>query len=237
MTEPLVEHTSPLQIADYRRYWLARFFATFATLAIVVLLAYQTYDIARDQYSMGVRDASLMLGLLGAAQFVPLFLLTPVAGVAADRFDRRRVVLFANAIDGAIALTLALTTLAGTLTLPLLFVLAAAHGAARVFNGPALSAIAPNIVPPALLPKAIALSSMGWQVGTVAGPAVGGFLFAASPSGIGTQVGAWIVSRILGKFISGKSPRMRPNTVWTAPSICTGTTEQPVRAATKAGPS
>ena len=39
---------------------------------------------------MGLRDAALMLGLLGAAQFVPLFLLTPVAGVAADRFDRRR---------------------------------------------------------------------------------------------------------------------------------------------------
>ncbi len=178
----LSEPTSPLQIADYRRYWLARFLATFATLSVVVLIAYQTYDIAREQYGMGLRDASLMLGRLGAAQFVPLFVLTPVAGWAADRFDRRRVVLFANVIDCIIALTLALTTLADTLTLPLMFVLAAAHGAARVFNGPALSAIAPNIVPPALLPKAIALSSMGWQVGTVAGPAAAGFLFAASHS-------------------------------------------------------
>jgi MFS family permease len=51
-----------------------------------------------------------------------------------------------------------------------------------VFNGPALSAIGPNIVPPALLPRAIAFSSMAWQVATVAGPAVGGFLFASSPS-------------------------------------------------------
>lgn len=180
MTEAHPDPTSPLQIADYRRYWLARFLATFATLSMVVLIGYQTYDVARDQYGMGLRDASLMLGLLGAAQFVPLFVLTPVAGVAADRFDRRRVVLFANAIDCGIALALALTTAAGTLTLPLLFVLAAAHGAARVFNGPALSAIAPNIVPPKLLPQAIALSSMGWQVGTVVGPAAAGFLFAAS---------------------------------------------------------
>ena len=180
MIGPLSEPTSPLQIAEYRRYWLARFLATFATLSMVVLIAYQTYDVAREQYGMSLRDASFVLGLLGAAQFVPLFVLTPVAGVAADRFDRRRVVLFANVIDCGIALTLAVTTAAGTLTLPLLFVLAAAHGAARVFNGPALSAIAPNIVPPALLPKAIALSSMGWQVGTVVGPAAGGFLFAAS---------------------------------------------------------
>src|SRR5690554_6014780 len=149
---------------------------------MVVLIGYQTYDVAREQYGMGVRDASFMLGLLGAAQFVPLFVLTPVAGVAADRFDRRRVVLFANVIDCAIALTLAFGTAWNALSLPLLFALAAAHGAARVFNGPALSAIAPNIVPPKLLPQAIALSSMGWQIGTVVGPAAGGFLFAASPS-------------------------------------------------------
>ena len=182
MSDPVPEPTSPLQIADYRRFWLARFLATFATLSIVVLIGYQTYDVAREQYGMGIKDASLMLGLLGAAQFVPLFVLTPVAGVAADRFDRRRVVLFANLIDCAIALTLALATVADALSLPLLFGLAAAHGAARVFNGPALSAIAPNVVPPALLPKAIALSSMGWQVGTVVGPAAGGFMFAASHS-------------------------------------------------------
>jgi MFS family permease len=182
VSDPSPEPTSPLQIADYRRFWLARFLATFATLSVVVLIGYQTYDVAREQYGMGLKDAAFMLGLLGAAQFVPLFLLTPVAGVAADRFDRRRVVLFANVIDCGIALTLALATANDALSLPLLFALAAAHGAARVFNGPALSAIAPNVVPPVLLPKAIALSSMGWQVGSVAGPAVGGFLFAESPS-------------------------------------------------------
>jgi MFS family permease len=149
---------------------------------MVVLIGYQTYDVARADYGMGVRDAAFMLGLLGAAQFVPLMLLTPVAGVAADRFDRRRVVLFANLIDCGIGLTLAIATANDALTLPLLFGLAAAHGSARVFNGPALSAIAPNIVPPSLLPKAIALSSMGWQVATVVGPAAGGFLFATSRS-------------------------------------------------------
>lgn len=178
VTDPTPEPASPLHIADYRRFWLARFFSVFATLSMVVLIGYQTYDVARGDYGMGTRDAAFMLGLLGAAQFIPLFLLTPVAGVAADRFDRRRVVLFANAVDCCIALALAYFTLVDALTLPLLFTLAAAHGAARVFNGPALSAIAPNIVPPALLPRAIALSSIAWQVGTVVGPAVGGFLFA-----------------------------------------------------------
>lgn len=178
MTEP----TSPLQIPEYRRFWLARLLAVFSTVTMVVLIGYQTYDLARSAYGMSPRDAAFILGLLGAAQFVPLALLTPVAGVVADRFDRRYVVLCATVADALIALTVAVATLNDWLSLPLLFTLAAAHGAARVFNGPALSAIAPNIVPPALLPRAIALGSIAWQVGTVVGPALGGLLFAAHPS-------------------------------------------------------
>lgn len=178
MTEP----TSPLKIRDYRIFWLARFLAVFSTLLMVVLIGYQTYDVARTDYGMDVSLAAFQLGLLGLFQFIPFFLLTPVAGLAADRFDRRKVGAFANVIDCLIALSLALMTLHGKLTLPILFGLAAAHGAARVFTGPSMSAIAPNIVPPRLLPKAIAFSSFAWQFGTVAGPAAGGLMFALSPS-------------------------------------------------------
>lgn len=173
MTQP----TSPLQIADYRRFWLARFLATFATISMVVLIGYQTYDIARADYGMTRPEAAFQLGLLGLVQFVPLLLLTPLAGLAADRFDRRRVVLFANLIDAGVAAALTLMTWQDALNLPIIFTLAALHGAARVFNGPALSSIAPNIVPAPLLPRAIALGSIAWQAGTVTGPFVGGLLF------------------------------------------------------------
>jgi MFS family permease len=173
------EPTSPIKIADYRRYWSARFLAVFATLSMVVLIGYQTYDVARADYGMDTASAAFMLGLLGLAQFVPLLLLTPVAGIAADRFDRRKVAAAANALDCFIALSLALLTWEDALNLPILFTLAALHGAARVFAGPAMSSIAPNIVPPKLLPQAIALSSIAWQVGSVIGPAAGGLMFAA----------------------------------------------------------
>lgn len=175
-----MEPTSPLQIGDYRRYWLARFMAVFATMSMVVLLGYQLYEVARDDYGMSVAEASFQLGLLGLAQFVPLFLLTPVAGLAADRFDRRHVAAFANGIDAGVAAVLSALTFADALNLPVLFTLAAAHGAARVFVGPSMSAIAPNIVPPALLPRAIALSSIAWQTASVAGPAVGGLIYAGA---------------------------------------------------------
>jgi MFS family permease len=99
----VTEPTSPLQIPDYRSFWLARFLAVFSTLSMVVLIGYQTYDIARADYGMDRSQAAFMLGLLGAVQFVPLMLLTPVAGVAADRFDRRFVVLCANGVDALIA--------------------------------------------------------------------------------------------------------------------------------------
>ncbi|MBD3814541.1 MAG: MFS transporter, partial [Betaproteobacteria bacterium] len=143
---------------------------------MVVLIGYQTYDVARSDYGMDRPEAAFQLGLLGLAQFIPLLLLTPVAGIAADRLDRRKIVLFANLIDGAIALLLGLFTYEDALNLPILFTLAALHGTARVFNGPAFSAIAPNVVPASLLPRAIAFSSIAWQGGTVVGPALGGLL-------------------------------------------------------------
>lgn len=172
----------PLAIADFRYYWLARFMAVLATMGMVVVIGYQAYDIARSDYGMSIREASLQLGLLGLFQFVPLALLTPVAGWAADRWERRTVARIANSIDMLVALALCWFTYSDTLTLPLLFIFAALHGVARVFVGPSMSAIAPNIVPPASLPRAIAMSSIAWQVGSVFGPAAGGLLFAANPS-------------------------------------------------------
>ncbi|OCC24570.1 MFS transporter [Croceicoccus estronivorus] len=172
------EPNSPLQIRDYRFFWFARFFAVFSTLSMVVLIGYQTYDVARSDYGMDSPEAAFQLGLLGLAQFVPLFLLTPVAGYAADRFERRKVVVFANLLDSCSAIALGVLTWLDALNLPILFSIAAAHGAARIFTGPAMSAIGPNIVPPRLLPKAIALSSIAWQAATVIGPAIGGLLFA-----------------------------------------------------------
>jgi len=175
------EPTTPLQIPEYRRYLLARFLAISSTLSVVVLIGYQTYDIARADYGMSLTEASFQLGLLGLAQFIPLFCLTPVAGWAADRFDRRYVGALANLADIGIAVAIGVLTWFDALTLPMCFTLAAAHGAARVFVGPAMSAIAPNIVPPTLLPRAVALGSIAFTSGQVIGPAVGGLLFAVNP--------------------------------------------------------
>jgi len=196
--------SSPLAIRDFRLFWIARFCAVLATMGMVVIIGYQVYDVARADYGMSIRRASFVLGLLGAVQFVPLAILTPVAGWTADRFERRTVARLANGIDAGIALALALATYSEWLNLPLLFTLAALHGVARVFTGPSMSAIAPNIVPPELLPKAIALSSIAWQGATVAGPAIGGFLYAAHPS-----APYWTAAALMGLAILALTPIRR----------------------------
>ncbi len=172
------ERTHPLHYRDYRLIWLARFISVSATTAMVVVIGAQTYQIAREVHHYSEARAAFLLGLLGLVQFIPFMLLTPLAGVLADRMDRRHVGAVATLIDLVIALVLALANAWNVLTLPLLFTMAALYGAARVFIGPAISAIVPNVVPPELLPKAIATSSIAWQSAAVIGPALAGFLLA-----------------------------------------------------------
>ena len=210
MPAPASTAPSPLSFPDFRYYWLARFTAVMATIAMVVVLGYQLYDTARTDYGMSIKEASFQLGLLGLFQFVPLAVLTPVAGWVADRFERRRVAIFSNLIDLTIAAALGWFTWTGGLTLPLLFGLAALHGVARVFSGPAMSAIAPNIVPPAVLPRAIAMSSIAWQSASVVGPAAGGLIYAAHPASV--YVFAAILLAISAFTLSRVRPVLPPPT-------------------------
>jgi MFS family permease len=169
----------PLRITDFRAFWLARLASTIAQMAMVIVIGWQVYDIARR--TMPVQEAAFQLGLIGLVQFVPLFLLTPVSGWVADRLDRRhvgRAVLILELICAAILLW---ATWSGLINLPILFSVAALLGVARAFAGPALGALAPNLVPRKLLPRAIALSSTAWQAGAIIGPAAGGILYDVIP--------------------------------------------------------
>ncbi|WP_265529152.1 MFS transporter [Sphingomicrobium marinum] len=168
----------PFRIANFRFYWSGRLLATLAQLAMITAIEFQVYAIARE--TMGPSEAAFRLGLIGLLQFVPLFFLSPVAGWLADRVDRRWVARGAITLEIIAAATLAYFTAAGTITLPIIYAVAVLIGIARVFMGPSMAAMASNIVPRAILPNAIALSSIAWQAGTIIGPAMGGYLLAQS---------------------------------------------------------
>ena len=172
---------SPLRIANFRAYWLSRLSMTLAQYAMMLIIGWQTYNIARDS-GMSVAESSGQLALIGLLQFVPLFLLTPFSGWAADHFDRRNIARLTVVAQLGCAGALAWLTWSGNLTLFALFGVAVVLGIVRAFNGPALSALAPNLVPRAILPNAIALSSIAWQVGMIVGPAIGGYTYAILPA-------------------------------------------------------
>jgi MFS family permease len=175
----MADAAHPFRIRDFRFYWTARLASTVAQMSMIIVIGWQVYDIARR--TMDLEKAALQLGFIGLVQFVPLFALTLVTGWVADRVDRRYIARASIALELFCASVLAALTYTHSTTLPWLFAIAALLGVARAFAGPALGALAPNLVPREVLPRAIALSSMAWQSGAIAGPAVGGYLYAWSP--------------------------------------------------------
>jgi MFS family permease len=171
----------PLSFPDYRCYWLSRLCAVFAQNMMIVVIGWQAYETARSVLGMSIKEASFQLGLIGLVQFLPLMLLSPVTGLVADRFDRRRVAQLAIGTDGLIALMLLVASARGFVTLPLLFLASALHGAVRGFVGPALSSLSANLIPRDVLPRAIAIGSVAWQLASILGPVLGGMLFAFAP--------------------------------------------------------
>lgn len=196
----------PFRIANFRYYWTARLTATLAQSAMMLIIGWQVYNIARED-GLGVAAASARLGLIGLIQFLPLFALTPVTGWVADRIDRRRIARATIALQVLCAAVLAYATASGTIGLFILYSVAFLLGIARAFSGPALGALAPNLVPRETLPTAIALSSISWQAGMVAGPGLGGYLFAWIPEASYAGAALLFLVSLACLFLIGPVPR------------------------------
>ena len=196
---------SPFAFANFRAFFAARLAANIASGMLVIVIGWQVYDLARA--TMGQRDAAFMLGMIGLAQFLPLFALTLVVGYVADRVDRRMIARTANGLTAVCAAVLAGLALANAVTIPVLFAVAVVLGVGRAFAGPAISALAPNLVPAELLPKAIAWSSISWQVGAVLGPPLGAFLYAAAPAAPYLLSAVLFALTVAGLFLIGPVPR------------------------------
>jgi MFS family permease len=129
----------------------------------------------------GLTGDPLDLGWVGLAQFAPFVPLVFVAGHAADRFDRRRIITACYSVEMICGLALLAFSMAGITTAWPVFAVMALYGSARAFMMPASQAVVINLVPPELFSKALALHSSGFQVAVISGPAVGGFLYLAGP--------------------------------------------------------
>ena len=129
----------------------------------------------------GVADVALV----SAAQFLPFVLLALPAGVWADRWDRKKILIASDAVRLLCQLAAATLLLGGGATVPSLVALAAMYGAADAFFAPAFSGMLPSTVSPTNLQPANALRGLSFSFGSVAGPVVAGLLiaFAGGPGG------------------------------------------------------
>ncbi len=155
---------------QFVRFWLARLAGTIAMQMLMVALAWQMYDITSSAWD---------LGLVGLFQFLPALLLALPAGHLVDRVHRGRIYAACMATQGLVALLLVAATQGDLATRELILALSVVLGVARAFQMPAQQALTPQLVPPALLARAIALSSSGIQIAVIGGPALGGVLYVA----------------------------------------------------------
>lgn len=125
-----------------------------------------------------VRQNPLDLGLVGLAEFLPLLLLAIPAGNLADRLPRRSLYAFAIVVDTLVAASLLVVTFRGAGSVLPFFGLALLTGCASAIGAPAGRALTPSLVPQEILVSALAQRSIAFQLSLVAGPAVGGILFA-----------------------------------------------------------
>ena len=187
---------NPFRHRDYTLFWSARLAASVGIQAQAVTLGWQVYVVARETRT--VPEAALWVGLIGLAQFLPMFLLALPAGEIVDRRERRGVMTAALVVEAACAAALAALALLDRPPLAAIFGVAAVFGAARSFIAPSGAALAPMLVPRALLPRAIAANSIAFQFGSVAGPALGGLLIArASSLSYGVVAGLYVCAAAL----------------------------------------
>jgi MFS family permease len=159
----------------FMRLWYSRLASTSANQMLMVAIGWQMYDLTGSAWDLG------MVGLL---QFLPALLLVLIAGHVVDRYHRARIVGLCMLAQTTIALLLATSAHQHWASRELLYVMSVLLGTVKAFQMPAQQALTPALVPPEVLPRALAFSSMGSQGAIVAGPALGGFIYVAGPQAV-----------------------------------------------------
>jgi MFS family permease len=183
---------------DFRSFLAARALASVSSLMLGVAVGWHVYELTGSAFA---------LGMVGLAQFLPALLLSLPGGLAADRFERRTILLFGFSLQVVVALLLLAVSLVPGAGAGWIFPVIALVGVGQAFLGPASQSLLPFLVQKADFPRAVAWNSTIFQVATIAGPAIGGLLYAFGPACVyGVSAGCYACSVFL---ISGIRTRLR----------------------------
>ncbi|MGA2636396.1 MFS transporter [Methylocella sp.] len=173
MTKSLAE-SPPAEIPPLRQRNLQLFVAARMAMAFSM----QMQSVAIGWYVYVLTNSPLSLGFVGLAQFLPAVLLVLVTGHAADRFDRRRVVITSLAVQALVSIALLPVIFSATPKVWLIYAIVFVLGAGRSFSQPSLAALLPNVVSLDDFPRAVSISTSSLQIALIGGPALGGLLLA-----------------------------------------------------------
>ncbi|MFL5318942.1 MAG: MFS transporter [Myxococcaceae bacterium] len=194
---PLVPARAAFAHRDYRLFQAARFLSILGVQMESVAIGWQVYELTHDP---------LALGYVGLSQFLPFIVFALVGGHAADRFDRRIIILITHLGHALSAGLLLLITVWNIHDVRAIYAVLVLFGTARAFSSPASSALTPLLVPTEHFQNAVTWASSIWQVATIAGPALGGFLYGG---GGGKVVYATSLTCALGAFVFVLMMRVR----------------------------
>ena len=198
---------SSLGFGQYRRLWGGTFF-TFA--------AGQMTMIARPWLAYELTGSAFWLGVVALAQGIPMFFMSPLGGVAADRLSKRTVLLASQSALLAMALVLVAVLYLEIVEVWHLVLLSLVHGTAMPFNMPVRQSYVPLLLPKRLIPNGVALQAAGRNVNQVAAPGLAGILLGIDPLiAFGTVAGFHVLSMAMsltfpaGRVEQGRSRGMR----------------------------
>jgi MFS family permease len=177
--------TAAFRYRDFRLLWFGLLIANLGTWMQFTTLGYLVAYLAPTPAL-----ASLYVGLLGASRALPVLLCSPFAGVVADRYPRRRVLLMTNIATSIFSLILAVLTSARLITLPEVFILSGCLAATLSFDSPARQSWIPLLVPREHLSNAIGLNQLGFNTPAVIGPPIAGMLIATIGVGVSFYINA-----------------------------------------------
>ena len=166
---------SLLRHRPFMLFWYARIFTAVAFQMMWVAVGWDIYELTGRAFD---------LGLVGLIQFLPAAMFMLVAGQMADRYDRRRIIQACQVIEALSAAALAVASFTGSVSKEFILVAVFMVGFGRTFEATTLQAFLPTVISASLFPRAVAASSTAQQVATISGPAIGGLIYAVSPTAV-----------------------------------------------------
>ncbi len=180
------EQRSPFIVFKYRDYrytWIGFFLSQIGSEMMLVAVNWRIYELTHSPLS---------LGIIGAARFIPMMLIAPIAGLAADMISRKKLIFFSQCVLALSSVFLFILSVFGTESPFYIYALVAAYSGALAFSGPAKQSIIPHLVPRIHFMKAVGLNSLLWQLAVIIGPTIAGFII-----GYGGVTTIFIISTFL----------------------------------------